>query len=225
MGRIPGRGVSAFLKADRGAALGQSGDMAVVPNAASLDVDDVEWVARCKAGDRAAFRQLYERHFRSVHRTAQCLGTPPGELEDVGQEVFSHAFRSLDRFSGGNFGHWLHRICANVVTDHHRKRRVRETFGRFWSAESAEPVAPGPGPEGEVERAQAEQHVAKILARMRPKQREVFALFELEGLSGEEIADRVGCPVNTVWTRLHHARRDFVRIGEKRGWVVKGGEA
>jgi RNA polymerase sigma-70 factor (ECF subfamily) len=193
--------------------------MAVIPDAASLDVDDVDWVARCKAGDRAAFRQLYERHFRSVHRTAQCLGTPPGELEDVGQEVFSHAFRSLERFSGGNFGHWLHRICANVVTDHHRRRRVRDTFRQIWGRTADDEEARGPGPERASVRAQAQQQVAQILARMRPKQREVFALFELEALSGEEIAERVGCPVNTVWTRLHHARKAFVRIGRKRGFI------
>jgi RNA polymerase sigma-70 factor (ECF subfamily) len=199
--------------------LGDSGDMAVVPNASSLDVDDGEWVARCKAGDRAAFRQLYERHFRSVHRTALCLGTPPGELEDVGQEVFGHAFRRLDLFNGGNFGHWLHRICANVVTDRHRRRRVREAFRQLWGRSADEQEARGPGPESASLRAQAQQHVAQILARMRPKQREVFALFELEALSGEEIAERVGCPVNTVWTRLHHARKAFVRIGRKRGFI------
>ncbi|HEX4622057.1 MAG TPA: sigma-70 family RNA polymerase sigma factor [Myxococcaceae bacterium] len=193
--------------------------MAVIPDAASLEVDDVESVARCKAGDRAAFRQLYEQHFRSVHRTALCLGTPPGELEDVGQEVFSHAFRRLDQFTGGNFGHWLHRICANVVTDHHRRRRVRDTFRQIWGRNTDVEEARGPSPEGASVRAQAQEQVAQILARMRPKQREVFALFELEALSGEEIADRVGCPVNTVWTRLHHARKAFVRIGRKRGFI------
>jgi RNA polymerase sigma-70 factor (ECF subfamily) len=193
--------------------------MAVIPNAASLDVDDADWVARCKAGDRTAFRQLYERHFRAVHRTALCLGSPPGELEDVGQEVFSHAFRRLDGFTGGNFGHWLHRICANVVTDHHRRRRVRDAFRQIWSRTADEQEARGPGPESASVRSQAQQQVAQILARMRPKQREVFALFELEALSGEEIAERVGCPVNTVWTRLHHARKAFVRIGRKRGFI------
>jgi RNA polymerase sigma-70 factor (ECF subfamily) len=60
---------------------------------------------------------------------------------------------------------------------------------------------------------------------MKPKHREVFALFELEGLSGEEISARVGCPVGTVWTRLHHARADFVRIGKKRGYVEPEGGA
>ncbi len=135
------------------------------------------------------------------------------------QEVFTLAFAKLDRFGGGNFGHWLHRICANVVTDRHRKRRVRETFRRLTGGQRDVEVDRAPTPEANTARAQSERQVAFILSRMKPKHREVFALYELEGLSGEEIAARVGCPVNTVWTRLHHARADFVRIGTKRGFI------
>ena len=54
---------------------------------------------------------------------------------------------------------------------------------------------------------------------MSPKKREVFALFELEGLSGDEIAERVDCPVDTVWTRLHHARKQFVKIARRFGYI------
>jgi RNA polymerase sigma-70 factor, ECF subfamily len=185
-------------------------------NAPEPDEED-ELVARCREGDAGAFRAIYNLHFSRVHQTARRLGTPPAELDDVTQEVFASAFGKLDRFEGGRFGHWLHRICANVVTDHHRKRNVRDAFRRVFGAH-AEPDT-SPSPEGVAERAQASTQVAAILARMRPKHREVFALFELEGLSGEEIAARVGCPVNTVWTRLHHARQAFVKIGRKRGYI------
>jgi RNA polymerase sigma-70 factor, ECF subfamily len=168
--------------------------MAALKNAAAADADEAVLISRCRAGDRFAFRELYDRHFDMIHGLARRLGTPSAELDDVTQEVFSNAFNKLARFGEGNFTHWIHSICANVVTDHHRKRRVRD--------------------------AQAEHQVAQILERMRPKHREVFALFELEGLSGEEIAARVSCPVNTVWTRLYHARRAFVSIGARRGWIV-----
>lgn len=57
---------------------------------------------------------------------------------------------------------------------------------------------------------------------MAPKKREVFALFELEGLSGEEIAERVGCPIDTVWTRLFHARKEFEKIARQRGVIDEG---
>jgi RNA polymerase sigma-70 factor (ECF subfamily) len=193
--------------------------MNVVPAEVSEDV----WVAKCRAGDRSAFRALYDSHFSRVHRTARLLGMPASELDDVTQEVFTTAFSRLDRFAGGNFGHWLHRICANVVTDRHRKRRVRETFARLLGTGPELEVERAPGPEANSIRAQSQRQIAVILSRMKPKHREVFALFELEGLSGEEIAERVECPVNTVWTRLHHARAEFVRIGQKRGLVVPDG--
>ncbi|HUB05985.1 MAG TPA: RNA polymerase sigma factor [Myxococcales bacterium] len=197
--------------------------MPSAPHAATAD-DEEEIIARCREGDRGAFRALYSLHFARVHQTARRLGTPPSELDDVTQEVFASAFGKLDRFEGGRFAHWLHRICANVVTDHHRKRNVREAFRRLFGSAPAEAEAPEPSPEGAAERAQASAQVSAILARMRPKQREVFALFELEGLSGDEIAARVGCPVNTVWTRLHHARQAFVTIGRKRGYILAEGE-
>jgi RNA polymerase sigma factor (sigma-70 family) len=194
--------------------------MAALENAAAANADELELIARCRAGDHSAFRDLYDRHFDSVHWLAQRLGTPNAELDDVTQEVFSNALGKLSHFSGGNFSHWIHRICANVVTDHHRKRRVRDTFRKLWRPNRTEDADSHPTPEGLLARAQAERQVALILARMRPKHREVFALFELEGLSGDQIAARLSCPVNTVWTRLYHARRAFVSIGKRRGWIT-----
>ena len=176
-------------------------------------------VARCREGDGAAWRALYAAHFDFVHRTARNLGTPPAELDDVAHDVFAIAFRKLDRFQEGQLTTWLYRICANVVTDHHRRRRVRSALMAVFGP-AADPefeVARGPSPEAQLQQAQAQAQVAKILERMRPKKREVFVLFEIEGLSGEQIAARVGCPVDTVWTRLFHARKEFAQIGRRIG--------
>lgn len=197
----------------------------VIPRQTSAQQEVSELVARSRDGDRTAFRALYDLHFAQVHRLASYLGSPPSELDDVTQEVFVSAFSKLHQFEQGNFGHWLHRICASVVTDRHRKRRVREAFRHLLGAGSEEQIDQGPSPDRHSERREATRQVAAILSRMRPKHREVFALFELEGLSGEEISERVGCPVNTVWTRLHHARQQFVKIGRKRGWVDPPGGA
>jgi RNA polymerase sigma-70 factor (ECF subfamily) len=185
------------------------------------EATDLELVARCRAGDRHATRELYDRHFAIVQRLARRLGAPPAEIDDVTQDVFARAFSRLDQFKAGNFGDWIRRICANAVTDLHRSHRVRRTFAALTFRRSAEEADLGPGPEAQVGQREAEGQVGIILSRMRPKQREVFILFELESLSGEEIAAMIGCPVNTVWTRLFHARKAFVRIGRKRGFVVE----
>jgi RNA polymerase sigma-70 factor, ECF subfamily len=175
------------------------------------EAKDLELARRARTGDLSAFRALYVEHFPVVSRMARRLGTPGGEVDDVTQEVFEKAFRKIDRFRGGNFGFWIHRICANVVTDQHRRRRVRETLGGLWSSEHPTAVQAGTG-DHETE---PDEFVARVLSRMRPKHREVFVLFELEGIPGEEIAERIGCPLNTVWTRLFHARKEFARHGKR----------
>ncbi|MCA9556566.1 MAG: sigma-70 family RNA polymerase sigma factor [Myxococcales bacterium] len=192
----------------------QSTALAATPLAATRGSDDGALAARCRAGDAAAWKELYDAHFDFVFRVARRLGTPEAEAEDVAHDVFVVAHRKLDAFQEGKMSTWLYRITAHVVSDRHRRRRVRESLDVvktwLWGAEV-------PTPEALASRRSDGAAVERILARMSPKKREVLALFELEGLSGEQIAERVGCPVGTVWTRLHHGRQDFLRIARKMG--------
>jgi len=172
-----------------------------------------ELLDRCRSGDVAAWRWLYDAHFDFVYRVARRLGTPVEELEDVCQETFLVAFRKLDQFREGKLSTWLYRIAANVASDRHRRRKVRRAFAALWGGGREE--SSSRTPEREYESAEAEALVSRILERMAPKKREVFALFEVEGLSGEEVAERVGCKVATVWTRLFHARKEFEALGAR----------
>jgi RNA polymerase sigma-70 factor, ECF subfamily len=177
-----------------------------------VSLEQAELLASCLRGDATAQRRFYERYARFILRTARRLGTPSDEVEDVAQEVFTVAFRKLDEFRQGQLSTWLYRICSHRVQHRHRARRVRQAFARLfgrgggWAAEAA-------SQEREASRGEAERSVSEILARMSPKKREVFVLFEIEGLTGEAIAERVGCPLDTVWSRLYHARREFGRVG------------
>ena len=180
----------------------------------SPDDEDIELLRQCREGDRSSWRRFYDRHAAFVLRCAWQLGTPAHEVEDVMQEVFTVVSRKLDQFESGKVTTWMHRICANVVNDHHRRRRVRRALAPFlpkmlWAEEARE------NPERELEQTQARAQVARILERMGARKREVFVLFELESLSCDEIAERVGCPVETVWSRLFHARKEFARIGNQ----------
>lgn len=174
--------------------------------------DDV--VARCRAQDQSAWKELYDAHFDFVYRVARRLGTPAAEAEDVVHDVFEVVFKRLDQFEEGRLTTWMYRITANVVSDRHRRRRVRRAFEdlKVWIGATAPEL-----PDRTAERKSAESAVERVLERMSPKKREVFALFELEGLSGEAIAERLACPVNTVWTRLHHARAEFVTVARRLG--------
>jgi len=168
-------------------------------------------LAGCRDGDPAAFRALYNGHVRDVMRAARRLGLPPSEVEDVAQEVFTTAFREIGAVQPGSLSGWLFRLASNRVHDRHRRRRVREAFARLFS--SAQERQERSDPERDLLRRDAEARVARILERLSQKKRDVFVLFEIEGVPGDEIGRRLGVPVDTVWTRLHHARRDFARIG------------
>jgi RNA polymerase sigma-70 factor, ECF subfamily len=182
-----------------------------------VSLEQAELVSRCLRGDREAQRAFYERFAKFVLRTARRLGTPPEEVEDVAQEVFTIAFREMDRFHAGQLSTWLYRICSNRVHNHHRMRLVRATFARVLGRDVNRALTSQVGSQdGELSRHEAERQFSEILARMGVKKREVLILFEIEGLSGEAIAEQLGCPLQTVWSRLHYARREFARIAQMR---------
>lgn len=184
-------------------------------NGPALEIDsDIELLARCRAGDAVSWQRLYDAQFEFVQRICRRLGTPDSELDDSVQDVFIVAFKKLDDFTEGRVSTWLYRIAANIVSGRHRRRRIRKTLLGLFGAAPPEPVRPV---DRDYDAREAQAQVAGVLESMAPKKREVFALFELEGLSGDEIAERIGCKVETVWTRLHYARADFEKIAKKRG--------
>jgi RNA polymerase sigma-70 factor (ECF subfamily) len=193
-----------------------SGDL---PGDLPQALDDL--IVRCRLGEPAAQRELYDRYAVFVARAARRLGTPPEELEDVAQEVFWVVFRKLGQFRRGDAASWIYRICQREVQHRHRSRRIRRALARIFGAGTA--PAEIEGQERVALRHEAERRVGEILAAMSAKKREVFVLFEIEGLSGEAIAERIGCPLDTVWTRLFHARREFTKIARARDFLQRAG--
>jgi RNA polymerase sigma-70 factor (ECF subfamily) len=176
----------------------------------------MELVSRARRDSGSAWRELYVSHFDFVYGVARKLGTPPEEIEDVVQDVFLVVFRKIDTFRQGRLSTWIYRICANVVSDRHRRRRVRRRFASLESWLVPKPT-PAPTPEQNAERVASQRAVRLVLEKMAAKKREVLALYEIDGLSGDEIAERLGCPPATVRTRLYHARREFLRLARRHG--------
>lgn len=163
------------------------------------------------------FRAFYERHFRFVYRVVARLAGPEGDVDDLTQEIFAIAGQKLPEFEGrAKETTWLYRIAANVVSADRRKRRRQRILGLRWLKPSEEDELVE-GPDRDVERNDAHRLVRDVLAQMSEKKRTVFVLFELEGLSGQEVAEIVECPLDTMWTRLFHARREFKKILAERG--------
>lgn len=154
---------------------------------------------------------VYRAYAPRVARWAARLGGPTLDAEDTLQEVFLVVQRRLREFRGeAELSTWLFRITENVVRGRLRRERVRR-----WLGGSAEEVAGAlpdglPSPAEALERGQAAARVYRILDGMNHNYRTALTLFELEGMSGEQIAALTGTSVDAVWVRLHRARAQFL---------------
>jgi RNA polymerase sigma-70 factor (ECF subfamily) len=159
---------------------------------------------------RHSFDAVYRTCFADVARWVRALGANDADVEDLAQDIFIIVRRKLELFDGRNLPGFLYRIAQRTVRDHRRSAWVRNLFGRRLSL--PELVSPGLNGLQVVRERQRAEALAGILARMSEKRRTTFILFEVEGYSGEEIAQIQSLSLKTVWTRLHHARKDFVRM-------------
>lgn len=182
------------------------------PAEASIVSDEAALVDRVREGDLDAFEALYDHHHARVLRMALHRGCPEPEAEDVMHEVFMVLWRKPPRLKVP-LSTWLYRVVANKVASLHRRRRHRRAYVIAKQDELSAPDAGAP--------LEARDAVNAVLARMSDKKREVLVLYEIEERTGPEIAEAIGCSVGTVWTRLHHARIEFVRIARRLG-VLEG---
>ena len=140
------------------------------------------------------------------------LGVCATQLEDCCQDVFLDVFRYLPRFrQEADFRTWLYRLCISHARVARRRARVATLLGAIM-AHTVTEVGSDPLDEGH-----ASKQIAAALDRLTACQRSVFVLFELEGISGKEIAEILECPEATVFRRLHEARKRFIEAIETRG--------
>jgi RNA polymerase sigma-70 factor, ECF subfamily len=163
----------------------------------------------------ARFRDIYDRWFHDVVRWLYALGIPSSDTEDLAQEIFLVVRRKLDRFDGGNLAGWLYRIAQLTVRDHRRRAWFKNLVLRRRNVDLARVEVTTPGPEARYDDAERRRQFQALVAGMSEKLRTTFVLFEIEGYSGEEIAHIQDVPLGTVWTRLHHARKEFWKLLRK----------
>ena len=173
-------------------------------------VSDQELVARCCAGDRSAWRVLYERYAALVFRFLSALGVRDPEREDACQDVFLAVYRSLPSFRGeAQLSTWIYRITARTTGKLIQKRKLRTALATTLTQE------PPPSLSDPTEQTARALLLDRMLDKLNPKKRLVLVLFELEGVPVEEIARIADCPTNTVWSRLHHARLDLTKMAAR----------
>jgi RNA polymerase sigma-70 factor (ECF subfamily) len=168
-------------------------------------------VARFKAGDRTAFRDLFARHRNDVVRLVYRMLGARGDVDDVVQEVFLQVHRSLRDFRGdAKFSTWLHRVAVNVVLMVRRAAKSRPMFTGELPEDASNDDAIWP--DEDASRRERMRAFQRCIDKLSDKKRTVFILHELEGMPAAEISEVVEAPVLTVRTRLFYARKELAQL-------------
>lgn len=188
-----------------GRAWGTRDQKAVV---SATPVTDEELVARAQAGDQESFNQLVVRWERPIYALAYRTLNREEDARDVVQEAFLRAFRGLRGFKGeAKFSSWLYRITLNLCRDWMRKARRAPLIQVPESEDGLDMAEQMPSPAESVEelvnRQQMSAAVARAMADLPAEQRTAILMKEFHGLTFQEIADALDCPLSTVKTRLY----------------------
>jgi RNA polymerase sigma-70 factor, ECF subfamily len=161
---------------------------------------------------RLSVTDVHVRHGEFIWKTLYRMGVRSPHLEDVYQEVFLVVHRRLDSYAGHcAITTWLFEVCFRVAAGYRRRAHFRREQLVPDAATVGYVTARTPTPEREFEKRQAADRLQDVLSSLNLEQRVVFTMFELEGLSCEQIGESIGVPVGTVYSRLHRARKAFLR--------------
>jgi RNA polymerase sigma-70 factor (ECF subfamily) len=166
-------------------------------------------VAAARGGDHRAFEALVLKYQDRIYRLIQRLVSGSDVVDDLAQEVFIRAYRSIGDFKGeSSLYTWLYKIALNLCRNHYRTRGRRPAHEELDEADGATGLAAAEGtPEDEAFRREFWEHLRRGLEELPAEQREAVVFCDLEGMSYEEMADVMGVPIGTVRSRIFRGRR------------------
>ncbi|MGH8456069.1 MAG: RNA polymerase sigma factor RpoE [Stenotrophobium sp.] len=177
----------------------------------SEEQSDEQLVLRAQKGDKRAFELLVRKYqYKIIQLVSRLVGD--ADSQDVAQETFIKAYRALNGFKGNSaFYTWLYRIGINTAKNHlvARNRRPSNQDIDVQDAEQyghTEQLSDMDTPEAQLLTEEIKTKVAETIAALPPDLRQAITLRELEGLSYEEIAEVMDCPIGTVRSRIFRAR-------------------
>ncbi len=209
-----------FMSRDREPVCGVGEDL-LEDVAVLVGLSDEELVTRSVGGDTESFNQLIRRWEKPIYALAYRTIGREDDARDVVQETFLRAFRGLSGFKGqAKFSSWLYRIALNLCRDWIRRQRRAPVVLAPDGVDLVELAGEGEGVESledAVERKDLSQAVARAMRALPEDQRTAIVLKEYHGLTFQEIAELLGCPLSTVKTRLYQGltvlRKELERGG------------
>ncbi len=178
--------------------------------------EDAILVQRVQGGDVAAFDRLVVKYRERLFSIVYNLTSNREDAADLTQEAFIKAFSSIGRFKGkSSFFTWLYRIAVNTTLSQLKKNRLRRFFSlenindEASSSEIVEALSVKTRTEKGALVRELQERLNEALQKLSPKHRTVVVLFEIEGLSHQEISEIMNCSVGTVRSRLHYAKQQL----------------
>lgn len=171
---------------------------------------DSEIIAQAQAGNLRAFETLYRKYERQVYRAALAILGNAQAAEEVLQDCFLRAYQHLHRLNGQpSVSPWLHRVAVNLCYSHLRRNYLSQATVSLESLSNRLFPSPGPSPEERTQRSETSAAIQSAIAALGFKHRSVIVLYYLQEFSLEEVAYILDCPVGTVKSRLHYARKEL----------------
>ena len=174
---------------------------------------DAELVARVQRGDKQAFDLLVLKYQRKIMRLLSRMIRDPSEIEDVAQESFIKAYRALPQFRGESaFYTWLYRIAINTARNWLAQSKRRPSAPSTYESEEGETfnetdnLTDSSNPESEMASRQIAETVNKAMNDLPEDLRNAIVMREIDGMSYEDIAQSMNCPIGTVRSRIFRAR-------------------
>ena len=165
---------------------------------------------------------IYEEHARFVWVTLQRLGVQAVDLEDLAHDVFVVVHQRLHTFDGSSrMTTWLFGICLRVAANYRRRQR-RAPSEAAIRAQASDDATVQAGADEMLARRQDAASAERVLAELSLEKRAVFIMFEIEGVPCQDIAELMGVPVGTIYSRLHATRKQiagdrFPNVRPRRG--------
>ena len=170
-------------------------------------------IEQCLAGDQVAWEQIVRQNWRKVFNVAYKFVGKHDEAEDLTQDIFLKIFKALKTFDRrANFQTWIISISRNLCIDHYRSvRKERQTIAREVDTTDLQPASAERGPYQVVEHGDLRALLRRALQALPVTLRTAVILRDLQELSYQEIADRLGLPEGTVKSRINRGRIELAR--------------
>ena len=176
-----------------------------------MQENDFLLVKECQAGEISAFNTIVERYKEQIYQLAYRMTGVHEDADDISQETFIRAYKSIGRFKGkAKLSTWLRRITINLSINHlkRKSRYEHESFDEklLDDKDYSPTLKQAHNPAEMVESEELVQQIEEAIESLPIREKVVFILRIQQGLSYKEIAKTIGCPIGTVMSRLNRAR-------------------